>query len=110
MTYNLNDDFKPEYCFIILTIRTLIIFVIFKIRNLGNQGNKWFETYVSIGRRKTAFTIEFEAKRGISWSGDIAIDSISMINCQKPSQCTGQIPPDTQRLVVAISIFSQIDT
>ena len=64
---------------------------------IGNQGNKWYETYISLGRRKSAFTIEFEASRGISWSGDIAIDSISMINCQKPSRCTGQLPSDTQR-------------
>ena len=98
-THHLNDDVRPEYYFLISTITILIILVILKIRNLGNQGNKWFETYVSIGRRKTAFTIEFEAQRGISWSGDIALDSISMINCEKPAQCTGQIPSDTQRLV-----------
>ena len=97
VTYDLNDDVVPEYYFIILTIAIRIIMVILKIRCLGNQGNKWFETYVSIGRRKTAFTIEFEAQRGLSWSGDIAIDSISMINCEKPSQCTGQIPSDSQR-------------
>lgn len=97
-THRPNDDVRPEYYFLISTITKLTL-VNLKIRNLGNQGNKWFETYVSIGRRKTAFTIEYEAQRGISWSGDIAIDSISMINCEKPSQCTGQIPSNTQRLV-----------
>lgn len=93
-----------------MTIGVLFILVFLKIRYLGNQGNKWFTTYSSIGRRKTAFTIEFEATRGLSWSGDIAIDSISMINCEKPSLCTGQIPADSQRLVALASLISQIAT
>jgi len=109
-TNDLNDDVIPEYYLIILTIGVLIVLVVLKIRYLGNQGNKWFDTNVSIGRRKTAFTIEFEAKRGLSWSGDIAIDSVSMINCEKPSQCIGQIPSDSLRLVAVASTFSQIAT
>lgn len=64
---------------------------------VGNQGNQWFQTVVSIGRRKTPFTIEFEAMRGVSWDGDIAIDSISLLSCDKPTQCKGSLPSDTQR-------------
>ena len=73
-----------------------LLFVIFLFLT-GNQGNKWYETYVTLGRRKTAFTIEFEASRGISWSGDIAIDSISMVGCKKPPLCKGSVPLDTHR-------------
>lgn len=64
---------------------------------VGNQGNQWFQTVVSIGRRRTPFTIEFEAMRGVSWDGDIAIDSISLLSYDKPAQCKGSLPSDTQR-------------
>ena len=66
----------------------------------GNQGNKWYNTLVTLGRRKKPFTIEFEASRGISWSGDIAIDSISMTNCQKPAACSNRIPLDEHRYAI----------
>lgn len=72
--------------------------MLFSLTFVGNQGNNWYQTFISLGRRRTPFTIEFEALRGSSWSGDIAIDSISMNNYAL-TYCSGQLPPTKWRCI-----------
>ncbi|EDO47788.1 predicted protein [Nematostella vectensis] len=50
----------------------------------GNQGNKWNQATVYIGRRSSPFKIVFEAERSYNVFGDIAVDDISLANCALP--------------------------
>ena len=59
---------------------------------IGNQGDKWIKTKVSIGRRYEPFFLNFTATVGGGVRGDIAIDEISFENCGHPPLCTGNDP------------------
>ena len=46
----------------------------------GEQGNQWLEEYIEIPPMSTGevFQVQFVAKRGIGFAGDIAIDDVSL--------------------------------
>ncbi|WAR02788.1 MLRP1-like protein, partial [Mya arenaria] len=46
----------------------------------GNKGNNWLQGQFPLTRVSSLFTIYFEGIRGSSFTGDIAIDDISLIN------------------------------
>ncbi|CAB1349505.1 unnamed protein product, partial [Coregonus sp. 'balchen'] len=49
----------------------------------GNQGNKWRrgEVFLGIGHE---FQVIFQAKRGISYMGDVVVDDVTFQNCTPP--------------------------
>ncbi|XP_047128245.1 MAM and LDL-receptor class A domain-containing protein 1 isoform X1 [Hydra vulgaris] len=72
-----------------LVVSIVIGFRLTKVWEMyGDQGNKWQQAIVYINRRTSPFNIRFTAERSTSFTGDIAIDDISLQNCAlpKPSQ------------------------
>lgn len=51
----------------------------------GNQGNKWLQAKIPIGRLRTPFNILIRAQRTFTVLGDIAIDDISFQGCSLPT-------------------------
>ena len=56
----------------------------------GNQGNKWHKAQVSLPPYFYGVSVTFEAVRGSSFFGDIAIDDVtfSESTCPRPGDCT----------------------
>ena len=48
------------------------------------KGDKWYKATADIGRIKGEFQLEFQATRGFSYSGDVAIDDVSFEECALP--------------------------
>lgn len=54
----------------------------------GNHGGKWNRAMVFIGAR-TNFQLYIQARRGNSFAGDIAIDTLQFVNCATPEPVVG---------------------
>lgn len=54
----------------------------------GNQGNRWNQAIVRIGRIDTNFQMIIDARRSFSTQGDIAIDDIQFQGCGLPAVST----------------------
>ncbi|RDD40324.1 MAM and LDL-receptor class A domain-containing protein 2 [Trichoplax sp. H2] len=54
----------------------------------GNQGNFWRRVQVTLGRRNYTYRLQFEAKRGAGFQGDIALDDITYSQCTVPTTCS----------------------
>lgn len=64
----------------------------------GNHGNRWLSTSVSFSSYSEEFTFTFEGVYGGNYTGDIAIDDVSILpyGCsQTPSSTTPMYPPST---------------
>ncbi|CAB4000024.1 MAM and LDL-receptor class A domain-containing 2 [Paramuricea clavata] len=55
----------------------------------GHHGYVWHKSEVAVGGHTSPFTLTFENKHDGSYSGDIAVDSVTMKNCDQQASCTG---------------------
>ena len=55
----------------------------------GDQGNRWHHGYVTVVGHNRPYTIQIEAMRGSSYTGDIAMDDVEIDTgaCPRPGYC-----------------------
>ncbi|CAB3978524.1 MAM and LDL-receptor class A domain-containing 2-like, partial [Paramuricea clavata] len=80
------------------TVNTLNVYTIQNGKQLRiwsrsfNQGNTWYKAQTTVNITQGKYTLMFEAVRGTSFQGDIALDDINMKTgeCILPGDCTFQ--------------------
>lgn len=61
----------------------------------SDQGDRWQQLVIPLGRSERSFFISFNARRSFNVNGDIAVDDISFRNCDFPQPQTSCTPANT---------------